>query len=188
VAYTIEDTRYIGDNRFEVSGDNFRWFLNHAQYGKFDCVNKPDSAWNKRGDWHIVLEGLLGEAAFGRLIGAEPDVSRGYKHVDFIYQGTKIDVKTTKTSRLMVKCSQNGRRLPFHCHVYSCVKLELLDHEECRAILRIEGYATVETLRTLPDIHGHNIKADWTNKELDFSDLVSLDECIKDEFVVEEFA
>lgn len=173
------------DAVFTLKG-NLRQFLNERAK-LFDASNhKPGDAW-KDGQFaepHVSTRyGLYGETIIGLLLGQEPNLSIGADaNGDFftpIPQIPSIEVKTTWTNSLLVKCATVKRniiyRLPLKAQTFIAVKLRTDDSRSDITQLNILGIASNQEVSSQPDSFPvvDNPNANWRNKQIHQSKLHS---------------
>ena len=97
--------------------------------------------------------GMLGEVAFGRLIGKEPNFA--YLPMgdsgDFTLAGRKIDVKTATKKRndmLIYRVSEVGDVIELKSHIYVAQYLEWERREEQKALITTVGWISRERAMT----------------------------------------
>ena len=150
--------------------------------GGYSATSKTGDAWSNgkggpEGGRIAVFVGLCGEEAFGKVIGQEPDLTKGPKDTDFVLpNGLKVEVKTTadRYGSLLVRRNIVMKQT---ADVYVLAYAEL-NLQARTASVAIRGYVTQKELATVRDIKGVKLYACWHNKEVHPSDLHNIQEIL----------
>jgi hypothetical protein len=144
VIYTVSGVDYAQC----LSAANNFW---SSKKGGIYGAGLVNSKFDKR---KVERTGLLGEMAFARIFGLEPDLEyREYgRRYDFVFLGNKLDVKTAIKnygSGLILAVSESGATIPLHCEIYVFSHIDFDDtcHGVCRIVFH--GFQTKDFIQKI---------------------------------------